>query len=174
MKWQDVGQWITDNAGTGTALVGSLLTGNIPSAVAMGISLVSSATGKSDPKEILQSLQTSPDTLLKLKELYYKEEESIRKHLQEMTRLELEDNQKSHEQTQMTIRSGDNSDKFFVWFTRPAQSWVSLGYAMYYVSVTPSPDVYVLGLWLTLPFTYAGLREFGKWSASKLITQKKT
>ena len=30
MNWTDVGSWIKDNAGTGAALVGSLLTGNVP------------------------------------------------------------------------------------------------------------------------------------------------
>ena len=173
MSWQEVGQWLKSNAGTGTALVGSLLTGNVPSAVAMGISLVTSATGKGDVKEALEALQTSPESLVKLKELYYESEKDIRKHIQEMTRLELEDNQKSHEQTQLTVRSGDNSDKWFVWFTRPAQSWLSLGYALWYVETSESIDPYILGLLLTLPFTYAGLREFGKWSTDKLAATLK-
>lgn len=30
MEWRDVGDWLKSNAGTGAALVGSLLTGNIP------------------------------------------------------------------------------------------------------------------------------------------------
>lgn len=45
MKWQDVGDWIKRNAGPGAALVGSLVTGNIPGAVAAGVSIVSGATG---------------------------------------------------------------------------------------------------------------------------------
>lgn len=38
--WGKVGGWLKDNAGTGAALVGSLLTGNAPGAIAAGISLV--------------------------------------------------------------------------------------------------------------------------------------
>ena len=39
MNWSDVGSWLKDNAGTGAALVGSLLTGNVPGAVAAGVAL---------------------------------------------------------------------------------------------------------------------------------------
>ena len=173
MSWTDIGQWLKSNAGTGTALVGSLLTGNVPSAVALGVSLVTSATGKGNVKEALEALQTSPESLVKLKELYYKEEESIRKHIQEMTRVDLEDKQKSHEQTQLTIRSGDNSEDWFVRRTRPAQSWLSLVFALWYVETATVVDPYILGLLLTLPFTYAGLRQIGKWSTDKLMGTKK-
>jgi hypothetical protein len=91
MAWSDVGSWLKSNAGTGTALVGSLLTGNVPGAVAAGVALVSSATGHSDPVKALEQLQTNPETLLKLRELAQKNEESIRGHLAEMYRLELGD-----------------------------------------------------------------------------------
>ena len=52
-KWSAVGGWLKDNAGTGAVLVGSILTGNVPAAVAAGAALVSSATGESDPAKVL-------------------------------------------------------------------------------------------------------------------------
>jgi hypothetical protein len=81
MKWNDIGNWLKENAGTGAALVGSLLTGNVAGAVASGVALVSSATGESNPDKVLEALQTDPASLVKLKELAYKNEDSIRKHV---------------------------------------------------------------------------------------------
>lgn len=163
MSWNEVGDWLSENAGTGTALIGSLITGNVPAAVAMGISLVSSATGKVDVKEALEVLQTDPEAMVKLKELYYKNEEGVRVHVQALMRLQLEDDQKAHEQTQLTVREGDKSDKWYVAATRPAQSWVSLIAALIYVFNSETTDPYILGLLLTLSFSYAGLRQIGKW-----------
>lgn len=82
--WGKVGGWLKDNAGTGAALVGSLLTGNAPGAIAAGISLVSGATGTDDPVKVLEQLQTNPDTAVKLKELALQDEENIRNHIREM------------------------------------------------------------------------------------------
>ena len=65
MDWSSVGDWIKGNAGSGAALVGSLLTGNIPGAVAAGMSLVSGATGTDNPSDALMQLQTNPDAMLK-------------------------------------------------------------------------------------------------------------
>lgn len=132
MQWKEVGSWIKDNAGTGAALVGSLLTGNVPGAIAAGVSLVSGATGTDNPVKALESLQTNPETLLKLKELAFKEEDSIRQHIAEMKRLELEDEQKAHEQQQETIRTGDSSNDEYVRHTRPLMArrsyWAGTGY----------------------------------------------
>lgn len=162
MDWSSIGSWIKDNAGPGAALVGSLLTGNVPGAVAAGVSLVSSATGTDDPAKALQQLQGNPETLVKLKELAYQNEQTIRKHIEEMNRLELEDAQKRHHETQQTIRAGDQAEDAFVRRTRPGQSWVSLFAALAYVFVNDQPDVYILGALLTLPWAYAGLRQVGK------------
>ena len=162
MAWSDVGGWIKDNAGSGAALVGSLLTGNVPGAIAAGVSLVSSATGTDNPEMALASLQNNPESLVKLKELYYKNEDAVRGHIQEMTRLKLEDDQKSHEQTQLTIRSGDNASDRFVRWTRPGQSWCSLGASFVYVFNSATVDVTILAALLTLPWAYAGLRQIGK------------
>ncbi|MCB1699707.1 MAG: hypothetical protein KDI14_02555 [Halioglobus sp.] len=162
MDWGDVGKWIKGNAGTGASLVGSLLTGNVPGAVAAGVALVNSATGRSDPGDVLDALQTDPATLVRLKELAYENEASIRKHLEDMTRLQLEDVQREHHETQETIRSGDNAEDKLVRRTRPLQSWLSLLAAIIYVFTVKNVDVTVLGLLLALPWAYAGLRQVGK------------
>ena len=164
MNWSDVGDWIKKNAGSGAALVGSLLTGNVPGAVAAGVSLVSGATGTNEPDKAVEQLKSNPDALLKLKKLYFDNEASIRKHVEEMTRLELEDSQKAQEQQQMTIRSGDNAEDVEVRRTRPRQAWFGLCSAVLYVFWAKPVDHTVLGILMALPFGYHGLREFGKGS----------
>jgi hypothetical protein len=161
MNWSGVGEWIKGNSGTGAALVGSLLTGNVPGAVAAGVSLVSGATGTTDPAEALASLQTNPETMIRLKELVVENDQNIRKHIEEMTRLDLEDQQKAHHETQETIRAGDKSEHWLNRATRPGQSWCSLIAALAY-SFGNSPDILILSALLTLPFTYAGLRQTSK------------
>lgn len=162
MDWQTVGEWLKNNAGTGAALVGSLLTGNIPGAVAAGVALVSGATGQATAEKALQALQTDPATVVRLRELAVQEEASIREHIRAMTEAELKDRQAEHHETQATIRSGDNAEDSFVRRTRPGQAWVSLFAGLAYVFTYGEPDPYILGLLLTLPWAYAGLREIGK------------
>lgn len=126
MKWSDVGDWLKSNAGPGVALVGSLLTGNIPGAVAAGVSLVSSATGTTDPAQAMQYLQANPEAMIKLKELAYREAEGIRQHILAMEEARLKDEQEAHRQQQETIRGGDNASDEYVRHTRPMmarQSW---------------------------------------------------
>ena len=161
MQWKDVGTWIQQNAEPGAALVGSLLTGNVPAAVAAGVALVSGATGHADPAKALQSFQSDPATLVKLKELAVQDDANIRQHIRDMTELELKDKQAEQAETQQTIRSGDNSQDVVVRRTRPLQSWVSLGAALVYAFM-PSPNLTVLAALLTLPWAYAGLRQIGK------------
>ena len=162
MDWKDVGNWVVANAGAGAALVGSLLTGNIPGAVAAGVAMVSSATGTNNPSDALLQLQTDPATMVRLKELAVQDEANIRAHIEAMTRLSLEDAQAEHHETQETIRAGDRADDRFVRWTRPGQSWVSLVAALIYGlnSATPSPEI--LLIMLALPLAYAGLRQVGK------------
>jgi len=168
MSWNDVGDFLKGNAGKGVALIGSLLTGNVPGAIAAGMSLVASATGTDDPAEAMKVLQMDPAAMIRLKELAIQEGTSIRAHTAEMFRLELEDGQRSHTETQATIRSGDNAEDVFVRRVRPGQSCVSLAGALWYAfTINPSPTI--LGLLLTLPFAYAGLREVGKGSFGKLF-----
>lgn len=160
--WKKVGGWLKDNAGTGAALVGSLLTGNAPGAIAAGISLVSGATGTDDPVKVLEQFQTNQDTVVKLKELALQDEENIRNHIRDMHRLELEDAQAQHHETQETIRGGDRAHDRFVRWTRPGQSWLSLAAGIAYVFMVDSPDAMIAGLLFTLPWAYAGLRQVGK------------
>lgn len=166
MGWRKVGQWVKENAGTGAALVGSLLTGNVSGAVAAGVSLVAGATGTDDPAQALETLQTDPQTLVRLKELYYQNENEVRRHLESIKRLELEDLQSEHKTTQTTIIAGDQAEDKFVRRTRPAQSWCSLIAAFVYVLYTTSAginaDLTVLMALLALPWAYAGLRQIGK------------
>jgi len=164
MSWNDVGGWLKAHAPAGASLVGSLLTGNIPGAIAAGVALVSSATGTDDPQKALASLQQDPATVAKLQELANEERDSIRKHLEEMTRLQLQDEQSEQAETQKTIRAGDLSDDKFVRWTRPLWGWISLiaGIAFVFANA-PHPDVQVLMILLGFPATYMGLRGVDKW-----------
>lgn len=91
MNWGEVGGWIKNNAGTGAALVGSMLTGNLPGAVAAGISMVASATGTDDPQQALAAMQADPETLVKLKQIAFDNESSIRLHIESMAQIKLEE-----------------------------------------------------------------------------------
>lgn len=162
MSWGKVGDWLKDNVSGGTKLVGSLLTGNLPSAVSTGIGLITGATGEDDPEKALESLKHNPDAMVKLKELYVREEDSVRSHITEMKRLELEDDQASHEQTQNTIRQGDQSEYWFIRAQRPAMAWCGLGISSTYLFVSNNPDLMLLSVFMSLPLSYFGLREIGK------------
>lgn len=161
-KWAQVGDWLKDNAGSGAALVGSLLTGNVAGAVAAGASLVATATGSDDPSKVMAALKSDPATVVRLQELANANEDSIRRHLEVMEAQKLQDQQEEHKQTQETVRSSDNSHDAFVRRTRPGQSWLSLLAAIGYVFYSPTPDLWILGALLTLPLSYAGLRQIGK------------
>lgn len=164
MNWSEVGDWLKSNAGTGAALVGSLLTGNIPGAVAAGVSLVSSATGQATPDAAMAQLQNDPASVIKLRELAFANETSIREHIRAMTEAELKDKQAEHHETQETIRAGDKADDRFVRWTRPGQSWVSLLFALGYVHLKQDPSGEILMILLALPWAYAGLRQVGHWA----------
>ena len=177
MSWSNVGEWLSQNATSGAALVGSLLTGNIPGAVAAGVSLVAGATGQTDPTKALISLQQDPATMIRLKELALKEEENIRSHIRSMAEMQFKDDQASHEATQRTIQSGDNAEDIVVRRTRPLQSWASLiasfAYVGYNQVTVQEIDVFVLGALLTLPWAYAGLRQIGKGMDSLVEMRRK-
>ncbi|AUR84277.1 coil containing protein [Vibrio phage 1.052.A._10N.286.46.C3] len=85
----------------------------------------------------------------------------------EMKALDNEDKHNNHKTTQETIRAGDSSDSRFVRYTRPGQAWVSLGAAIWLAQGGSSVEV--VGAFLVLPFTYAGLRQFGKWKTASAI-----
>lgn len=157
MNWNDVGSWLKENAGTGTALIGSLLTGNVTGALAAGVSLVKSATGTDSPELALAELQGNPDAMIRLKELYFKEQDSIRKHIESMERIALE----SHKTTQQTIQNGDSQESKIRW-VRPMQATASLIAGITYIFVADNPSEFAVGTLFALPFTYFGLREVGK------------
>ena len=167
MAWSDVGNFIKDNAGNGAALIGTLLTGGIGPAVAMGVSMISSVTGTNDPDKALLSLQNNPELMVELERIRTSRATEIDKHIETMALAQFEDDQKSHEQTQLTVRNGDNAEGGIKW-VRPLHASVALVAAIVYVFVTDTPDAVLLGTLLALPFSYAGLREFGKHSKNKM------
>lgn len=148
MNWSDVGSWLKENAGSGAALVGSLLTGNVPGAVAAGVALVSSATGSADPAKALAALQTDPATVLKLRELAVQEEASIREHIRSMEEMRLKDEQAAHEQQQETIRGGDKAEDEYVRHTRPMmarQSWYATTFYVIAFEGLKAAEVFKVG-----------------------------
>lgn len=165
MSWLKVGDWLKDNGTTGAALVGSLLTGNVPGAIAAGVGLVSSATGLGDPDKALTALKHDPSAIVKLQELANENEASLRKHIEEMARMEIE----QHQQTQQTIQSGDNSTDEYTRRTRPLMARVSLWVTLLYgVSIELASVLgkgtgaswEVIGLLSAPAWAYMGLRTF--------------
>ena len=177
MDWKEVGTWLKDNAGKGAALVGALLTGNIPAAVASGVSLVTSATGESSPEKVLESLQTSPENLVRLRELAVEDEENIRKHIRELAELEYSDAQSRHHETQETIRQGDQSSDEYVRRTRPRMArqsfYVGSGYVcvmeflMNAFDVGMGASLELAGLLFSPALTYLGLRTWDKFKGKQ-------
>ena len=161
-SWSSVGRPIKDNAGTGASLIGSLLTGNVLGAVSAGVSLVSGATGTDNPALALQELTTNPDAMVKLKELYYKNEDSIRKHIETIHLAELEDAQKEHETTANVIVEGQKASQG--WFernSRPLMAWFSMLFSGYYVA-QGAADFALLGIVIAPCFAWMGLRTIDK------------
>jgi len=172
MDWSDVGGWIKDNAGTGASLVGSLLTGNIAGAVAAGVSLVSGATGTDNPALALQELTNNPDAMVKLKELYYKNEDSVRKHIETIHLADLEDKQKEHETTAKVIVEGQKvATGWFEKNSRPMMAWVSLlstiAYAFVGLNKGTATDLLTIGVLSGGYFAWMGLRSIDKRTNTK-------
>lgn len=175
MKWKDVGTWVKDNAGAGVSLVGSLLTGNVPGAIAAGVSLVSGATGTDSPADALAALQTDPRTMVRLKELYFQNEADVRRHIETMERLKLEDAQNEHQETQKTIRGGDQATDEYVRRTRPRmarQSWnATVAYCLgcwlfsaFYPTDADIFNVYLAGFLSAPAWGYLGFRTGDKFA----------
>lgn len=177
MDWKGVGDWLKDNAGTGAALVGSLLTGNVPGAVAAGVALVGSATGTNDPARALEALQTNPETVLKLRELAVQEATSIREHIRVLEEARLKDEQAAHNEQQETIRAGDKAEDEYVRHTRPLmarQSWyVGAAYVVLFEGLKAA-GVFSIGASIELAMVllapaaaYLGFRSLDKFSGIK-------
>lgn len=177
MNWTDVGSWLKNNAGTGAALVGSLLTGNVPGAVAAGVALVGSATGTTDPAKALAALQQDPATMIRLKELSVQEEASIREHIRVMEEMRLKDEQAAHTEQQQTIRGGDTAVDEYVRHTRPMmarQSWyATMAYVIVFeglkaTNVFGHGASWDLAMILIAPAAaYLGFRSLDKFSLNK-------
>lgn len=174
-NWSKVGDWLKENATDGAKLVGSLLTGNYAGAIAAGVGMVSSATGSNNPDEVLASLKSNPETLIRLKEIAAQQEQDVRMHIQEMTRIELEDQQKEHEQTQITIRAGDASTDEKIRLIRPdmaKQSWLAtICYCIgcFGVRAITGDDIFdiMMATILSSPaWAYLGLRTGDKFAAA--------
>lgn len=162
IEWQEVGEWVKNNAGNGAALVGSLITGNVPAAVAAGVSMVSSATGTNDPTEALNQLKTERGNIEVLEKIALDNKISIRKHIEVIERIKLEE----HRESQKTIRNGDNAEGL-VKYVRPLQSTLALLYTFYYLTFVETASFEFAGLLMSLPLAYHGLRQIGKWKESK-------
>lgn len=171
MNWSDVGSFLKQNQKGVAGLVGSLLTGNVVGAVSAGASMVAQATGTTDPDQALATLQNSPEARLKLEGIAAAREAEVNRHLESVMALELQDKQRSHSETQQTIRNGDNAEGG-VKYVRPTHATLSLIAGIVYAFITESPDLMILSAFLTLPFTYAGLREIGKRNVLAFNKQK--
>lgn len=181
MDWKDVGAWLKSNAGTGAALVGSLLSGNVPAAVAAGVSLVSGATGTADPSQALQVFQSDPATVVKLRELASQDDQNVREHIRAMTELQLKDAQAAQAEQQNTIRSGDTSSDPYVRQTRPLmarQSWyATVAYVigmelLHGFQLTAGGANWDLAMILISPAAaYMGFRTWDKLNTAKVLNK---
>ncbi len=161
MSWDKVGQFLSENVQNGVGLIGSLLTGNVPGAVSAGIAMVSQATGTVDPDMALEQLVNSPDSMLALKRIQLEKRIEINRHIEVMTKAELEDKQKEHTTTQATIQNSDNSEGLIKW-NRPLQAWFMLFVASLYLFKADVVQWEILTVILTIPFSYNGLRSIDK------------
>ena len=171
MNWSDVGSFLKQNQKGVAGLVGSLLTGNVVGAVSAGASMVAQATGTTDPDQALATLQSNPDAMVRLEEIAAAREAEVNRHLESVMALELQDKQRSHSETQQTIRNGDNAEGG-VKYVRPSHATLSLFAGIYYGLFTDTPDLMILGAFLTLPFTYAGLRAIDKRNVLAFASKK--
>lgn len=172
--------WIKKIAGYAPDIAAAVATGG-SSLAATGLRILgkellgNESASESDIEKAVAA--ASPEQLVNLARCNNEFKAEMKRLENEAKRDLLQDKQSEHLQTQETIRNGDNSDSTLVRTTRPLQSWASLVAAFFYVFTADSIDVYVLGALLTLPFTYAGLRQAGKWktadSLSKIAAVKK-
>jgi hypothetical protein len=161
--WKDVGAWLSRNGTEGANLVGSLLTGNLGNAVEAGVKLVSGATYYSTPDQALSTLQNDSQALERLRKMANDNEASIRSHLLEMERIQLQDKQLEQKETQDTIRAGDVAEDVFVRSTRPGMAWMGLLGSIAYVTLIDNPNEKVFDGLMMLPMIYMGVRAYDKY-----------
>lgn len=167
--WKKVGEFLKENAASGVGLVGSILTGNIPGAMATGASLVAAATGTDDPSAALARLQGDPTTMVRLKELANERDAEINRHIEAQELARLKDAQAEHAETQKTIRAGDLAEDKFVRRTRPSMAIGSLLVGLVYVLIATNPDELILATLMAPALVYMGLREIGKWKTADVL-----
>jgi hypothetical protein len=165
--WKDVGAWLSRNGTEGANLVGSLLTGNLGNAVEAGVKLVSGATNYATPDLALSVLQNDSQALERLRKMANDNEASIRSHLLEMERIQLQDAQLEQKETQDTIRAGDRAQDIFVRSTRPGLAWSGFFAAFAYIIVMDNPNEFFFQLLIGFPYAYMGARAYDKYLKSK-------
>lgn len=173
MDWSDVGDWIKGNTGNGVSLIGSLLTGNIPGAIAAGVSMVSGVTGTTDPVNSLIALQNDPKLLIELERVKNERAAEINRHVETMALAEIEDKQKEHETTAKVIIEGQKvATGWFEKNSRPLMAWCSLGFTFWYLgySLVENTAVSEVGLIAASGgyFAWMGLRSLDKKTAAKI------
>jgi len=167
MSWSKVGDWIKDNAGSGAALVGSLLTGNVPGAIAAGVSMVSGVTGTDDPQKSLAALQADPKLIIELERVKNERQHEINRHIEAMALAELEDQQREHETTAKVIIEGQKAaDRWVEKCVRPIMALASMVFSGFYVQ-SGSADAALLAIVIAPCFAWMGLRTIDKVKARK-------
>jgi len=178
MDWSSVGGWLKEKGGGLVKLAGAVAMGNVPAGIAAVASMVTEATGEIEPAQALAKLQADPATMVRLEELALQREQSLRSHHEKMLALKLEDQQKAHEQQQLTIRQGDTATDEYVRRTRPqmaTQSWYAtiaycfvtlLAQGIGVASNTELDlfDVYVAGILSAPAWAYLGFRTGDKFA----------
>lgn len=162
MSWSKVGDWIKDNAGSGAALVGSLLTGNVPGAIAAGVSMVSGVTGTTDPDKALAALQGSPDLMIELELVRNARDAEINRHIETMALAELADKKSEHETTANVIVEGQKVATHWIEKSvRPMMAIASMVFSGFY-AMSDKPDMAILLIIIGPCFAWMGLRTIDK------------
>jgi|LGVF01.1.fsa_nt_gb uncharacterized membrane protein len=108
MEWKDIGQTI----GKVAPMLGTLLapaTGG--ASIAIG-ALVSSVLGvENEPQAIADAIKNDPEALIKIKELEFKEQESLRSQVLELAKLESAKYDKAHDTYQSKNEMADEVAK---------------------------------------------------------------
>ncbi|HGZ7313146.1 TPA: hypothetical protein ACOL2D_002494 [Vibrio parahaemolyticus] len=135
--------------------------------VAEMVEQVDSVIGMSKDNKAMslaQKLQTlPPESLVELERIKVEMEKEVTRRQQ----LSLEDKQQEHEQTQLTIRNGDNAKDEYVRHTRPKMARQSFAMMVLYIVAMEimkandfgtGADVYLALTIATPAFAYLGLR----------------
>jgi hypothetical protein len=167
-----VGDWLTANGGTAATMVGALVTGNIPTAVGLGASLLVGATGETSPDKQLAVLQGNPDALVKLEELANARQAEINRHLEATLAKEAEERMAEHQVTANVIVDGQKAATgSFEKNSRPGMAWTSLlatvAYAFHALNKGLAVDTLVLGTLASGYLAWMGLRTFDKYTYAK-------